>query len=666
MDSLKHSVLQLKKNSKEIFEEAIRILLKIADNVIKEPTNLKLRSLQKANTTLSTKILNVTGGSECLKFMGFEDTGSVLILPPSVTVTTLREFCNSLVQVRDDVNSNVFAQLVETTSHDETSDSASSSSNDSEPSNSTTPKDSESTDTCERNTESNRIIIPKNVPTVILPPIKYLFSNAFLNEIELAFHMALSYADKDLQKRALAVIPKTKLEINAQNSLRKLQENAKEGNVSDFDYTVDDFLLLELLDWFKNDFFTWIDSPKCRYCNSKTYFEKMSDDPNLLIHTNRVEMHRCTKCQNLTPFPRYNSVHILLLTRSGRCGEWANTFTLLCCAMGWDARLVVDQTDHVWTEVFMHSQNRWLHCDPCENVCDMPLMYENGWGKQVSYVMAYSPEEVQDVTWRYSSDHKRLMPRRTKCKENDLIDALVTLRSERQKSLSKARVEYLTKRILNELVDLMCEKKVRDKEKLGRTSGAESWRLMRGEILNNFHSYVFMLQTMEINTEHVIMRYSSVLDKYERIGSDGSDNSIIGWLSGAFNITNIFRKLEKDWEMAYLARTEGTDVGKISWKFQVADCNQAFDIVDVKLQHKLYENGKVEVTIESSSHLVTMPENTETFRTSAFRGATFIIITARLSGGKGDVAWQHAQLFRQAFSSLDYGFVVKCSFKSIL
>lgn len=85
-------------------------------------------------------------------------------------------------------------------------------------------------------------------------------------------------------------------------------------------------------------------------------------------------------------------------------------------------------------------------------------MYESGWNKEISYIIAYSGEEVQDVTWRYSSDHKKVMERRTKCNENELIDALVSLRTKRQEVLSIPRRKYLTRRLVDELCDLMLEK----------------------------------------------------------------------------------------------------------------------------------------------------------------------------------------------------------------
>lgn len=58
----------------------------------------------------------------------------------------------------------------------------------------------------------------------------------------------------------------------------------------DLEVTLQDMLILELLNWFKNDFFTWVDSPPCENCKSATKFSHMSDDVNLLKYTDRVEV----------------------------------------------------------------------------------------------------------------------------------------------------------------------------------------------------------------------------------------------------------------------------------------------------------------------------------------------------------------------------------------
>lgn len=54
-------------------------------------------------------------------------------------------------------------------------------------------------------------------------------------------------------------------------------------------------------------------------------------------------------------------------------------------------------SDHVWTEIYSVSQRRWLHCDPCENICDKPLLYEVGWGKKLAYVLGFSKDQVQEM-----------------------------------------------------------------------------------------------------------------------------------------------------------------------------------------------------------------------------------------------------------------------------
>lgn len=50
--------------------------------------------------------------------------------------------------------------------------------------------------------------------------------------------------------------------------------------------------------------------------------------------------------------------------------------------------------------------------------------------------------------------------------------------------------------------------------------------------------------------------------------------------------------------------------------------------------------------------------------TNLLEGRKSFEIVTRLSGGRGDVAWQHAQLFRQSLNSNDYNFVVNITLKN--
>ncbi|KXS14993.1 cysteine proteinase, partial [Gonapodya prolifera JEL478] len=167
-------------------------------------------------------------------------------------------------------------------------------------------------------------------------------------------------------------------------------------------------LLKRVLNWFKNDFFTWTNNPPCKYCSSTSTRNVGMATPSgdeLRWGGTRVELYACETCNKFTRFPRYNSPEKLLETRTGRCGEWANTFTLIARSLGYDARYVLDWTDHVWTEVWVEDtpgEGRWVHTDCCEAAYDAPLMYEKGWGKKLSYVFAFSHVEVTDVIRRYS------------------------------------------------------------------------------------------------------------------------------------------------------------------------------------------------------------------------------------------------------------------------
>ncbi|KAJ4450530.1 hypothetical protein ANN_01957 [Periplaneta americana] len=287
----------------------------------------------------------------------------------------------------------------------------------------------------------------------------------FLQRVRNDFAAVLRCEDKALQCKARALIPVRDLEIAAERSMRSLQKAVKSGQNKESDVDIQELVLLELLFWFKNSFFSWVDSPECSKCNGPTKFVGHRIIPDNGKQSYRNEVYVCELCQAQTLFPRYSDPEKLLETRRGRCGEWANCFMLMCRSLGWDTRCVVDETDHLWTEVYSGIRGRWLHCDPCENVCDAPLMYEAGWGKQLSYVMAYSRDEVQDVTWRYSSQHDRVLERRTACSEAELLATMMELRTARQRCLSAARRTHLTRRLLGELVEFLTPRQPTDNER---------------------------------------------------------------------------------------------------------------------------------------------------------------------------------------------------------
>lgn len=163
--------------------------------------------------------------------------------------------------------------------------------------------------------------------------------------------------------------------------------------------------LKALLHWFKHEFFTWCNSPPCPQCGNSQNMQYAGNVPPSAEdregHATRVENHRCNVHGTEVRFPRYNHPIKLFESRTGRCGEYANCFTALCIALGHDARLILDWTDHVWTEVFIEEFQRWVHLDSCENAFDTPLVYEKGWGKHLTYCIGFSTQEIVDVTPRY-------------------------------------------------------------------------------------------------------------------------------------------------------------------------------------------------------------------------------------------------------------------------
>lgn len=241
-----------------------------------------------------------------------------------------------------------------------------------------------------------------------------------------------------------------------------------------------------------------------------------------------------------------------------------------------------------------------LHCDSCEAACDKPLLYDVGWGKKLNYVIAFSKDEVQDVTWRYTRNHAevcffiwyisdrecnwfsvivvKVIKRRNLVSEEWLLQQTNRLSRQLQSSVSDSQRELLTLRLVGELAEFLLPRKVKEGEEQGRTSGAVSWRQTRGEMgmFQQEHKPVIWTPSeaemtngefcLEYRYERICLatnaflpfvinqtsKFSASLDKYVR-RSDG-DSVTDKWSNGAYQARSVFRKTESDWKMAYLAR----------------------------------------------------------------------------------------------------------------
>lgn len=304
-------------------------------------------------------------------------------------------------------------------------------------------------------------------------------SSQFEQRIRPYISQVLMYEDPVRQEAARKTVPFDKLEEKSLVSL------AREGNLKSSKSEQDLAFLLQLLFWFKQSF-SWVNAPPCDSCGKETTNQGMGEALPQELHygATRVELYRCNFCSRTTRFPRYNDPLKLLETRKGRCGEWANCFTLYCRAFGYESRLILDFTDHVWTECYSESLGRWMHLDPCEGVYDKPLLYEKGWNKKLNYAFAIAKDGVHDVTKRYTRKWHEVLSRRTIITESSLVSSLTSMTQECRRNLKSEVLSVLEDRDKSEREAL--ERDLHSTDDLsislpGRQSGDKEWRVLRSE-----------------------------------------------------------------------------------------------------------------------------------------------------------------------------------------
>eukprot|EP00057_Strongylocentrotus_purpuratus_P002203 XP_003724039.1 PREDICTED: peptide-N(4)-(N-acetyl-beta-glucosaminyl)asparagine amidase [Strongylocentrotus purpuratus] len=582
---------ELSENEQGTFLDASELLLKYVNNVIRQPDVTKYRSIRLGNKTFERRVMPVSGALECLFTVGFEEDDENITLKETSPLDGIRTFQRLLAQERlvlisNQINNLIFVQATE---------------------------------------------------------------QSFSQKIHNSAEHVMMYEDPLLQQKARDKIPYDDLKMKADQRLHRISTASSDDNGGILP-DLRDCLLLELMKWFKERFFRWMNSPNCSSCGGKTRgvgnLPPTTEDRRW--GAGQVEGYTCQTCNTMERFPRYNHPEKLLETRTGRCGEWANCFTLCCRALGFEARHVVDWTDHVWTEVYSNSQKRWLHTDPCENCCDKALLYEHGWNKKLSYIIAFSFEEVVDVTWRYTAKEQEVIGRRKECREKWLMESIAKLNRRRQGNQTGSRRRELEERFGHELVEFLSPKMTQDGESQGRLSGSAAWRVARGEsgagasTGSSQTKYVFRPTESEKREKLLHVRYNTARDKYIRI-SDGNQETD-DWEKFAFTNICMTRKHEMDWQMVYLAREESMDRGWISWKFDLSGSGLVVDKVKVRASSKIYENAEVKWTLEGDGNSTNLDGSDAIVEVTDLAGSVHIELKAELSGGS---MWQHTQLFRQ-------------------
>jgi peptide-N4-(N-acetyl-beta-glucosaminyl)asparagine amidase len=165
--------------------------------------------------------------------------------------------------------------------------------------------------------------------------------------------------------------------------------------------------LKAVLRWFKADFMMWMpEFLKCKKCDSEM-------DSHVIIGSSwklrATEIYSCKQCGLEQIFPRYGEIRNIVIARVGRCSEWSMLFGAILNSLSIESRLVHDFLDHCWNESLINGN--WLHVDSTLEFpisFNHPHYYEQNWG----YVLAFSSDNLEDVTMRYSGQWNDVLKRR--------------------------------------------------------------------------------------------------------------------------------------------------------------------------------------------------------------------------------------------------------------
>ena len=126
-----------------------------------------------------------------------------------------------------------------------------------------------------------------------------------------------------------------------------------------------------------------------------------------------------------------------------------------------------------------------------------------------------------------------------------------------------------------------------------RQSGSAQWRKSRGEATGGgrLATGVKTGQIVQVkqNSENIFeFEYCCATDKYKINGNDESN-----WEKYCQEANNFHRKVERDWNMVYLARNEDDNEKRtIEWKFNVPQ-NSKIEKIEILVNSAQFQTGRV-------------------------------------------------------------------------
>ena len=234
----------------------------------------------------------------------------------------------------------------------------------------------------------------RNIPIMATAPSRQSH-HRFRNELHMLSETPCKWENPGLLDEAMRTLPLERLYRLAEDEAEYFKAAAASLTPPKKpSWAFQDCLIRQLLKWFKREFFQFINVPKCSRCGGNTMpvdngtgtgVAQVAPSPDeRALSAHKVELYYCPRatCGARTRFARYNDAFVLMQMRKGRVGEWVNTFSMLCRALGsrvrWVWVLWNNNEDHSWTEVWSDYRRRWIHVDPCEERWDNPTMYTEG------------------------------------------------------------------------------------------------------------------------------------------------------------------------------------------------------------------------------------------------------------------------------------------------